>query len=210
MNIFSKDIIKALSEPSDDNKVYSDPENDDHVTYKQLREKCTKDPETGMYLLPLSKPQSPTPTIVEKTYLYTEEQTQNDLADTQIDIPIEGLTGESRTLWDVMNSNLLPDKERQRLMDEYRSGNLTKERMIIIIIEIMEQREIIRNDGPLSCTTIRRRITIEELFSARIIDIELYNLLKEGKRDVRDIMEMTDVKQYLYGTGCVAGVMTDF
>ncbi|KAK0134092.1 Plectin [Merluccius polli] len=209
MNIFSKDIIKALSEPSDDNKVYSDPENDDHVTYKQLREKCTKDPETGMYLLPLSKPQSPTPTVVEKTYLYTEEQTQSDLADTQIDIPIEGLTGESRNLWDVMNSNLLPEKERQRLMDEYRSGNLTKERMIIIIIEIMEQREIIRNDGPLSCTTIRRRITIEELFSARIIDLELYNLLKEGKRDVRDIMEMTDVKQYLYGTGCVAGVMTD-
>ncbi|XP_068586164.1 plectin-like isoform X4 [Cebidichthys violaceus] len=205
-NIFSKEIAKTLSEPSDDNKAFSDPETDENVTYRQLKDKCNRDPETGLYILPLSKPQSPT--VVEKTYLYTEEQTQSDLTDTRIEIPIEGLADKPVNLWEIMNSNLLPEQERQKLMDEYRSGKITKERMIIIIIEIMEQREVIRND-PLSCKTVRRRITIEELYNARIIDLETYNLLKQGKRDIRDIMEMTTVKQYLYGTGCVAGVETD-
>lgn len=205
--IFSKELANTLSEPSDDNKVFSDPETDENVTYKQLKDKCQRDPETGLYLLPLSKPQSPT--VVEKTYLYTEEQIQSELTNTQIDIPIEGFGDKPLSLWDVMNSNLLPEKERQKLIDEYRSGKITKERMIIIIIEIMEQREIIINENPLSCKTIRRRITIEELYNARIIDLEMYKVLKQGKRDIRDIMEMTTVKQYLYGTGCVAGVKTD-
>ncbi|XP_037532385.1 plectin isoform X7 [Nematolebias whitei] len=206
-NIFSKEIAKTLSVASDDNKAFSDPETDENVTYQHLKDKCRKDPDTGLYILPLSKPQSPT--IVEKTYLYTEEQTQSDLTKTQIDIPIEGLADKPMNLWDVMNSNLIPEQERQKLLDEYRAGKITKERMIIIIIEIMEQREIIRHDSPLSYKTIRRRITIEELYNARIIDLETYNLLKQGKRDIRDIMEMTSVKQYLYGTGCVAGVTTD-
>ncbi|XP_055083802.1 plectin-like isoform X2 [Periophthalmus magnuspinnatus] len=205
--MFDQQTAKILSEPYDENKVFSNPENDESVTYKQLKDKCQKDPDTGLYMLPLSKPQSPT--VVEKTYLYTEEQTQSDLSNTQIDIPIEGFSDKPMNLWDIMNSNLLPEQERQRLMDEYRSGKITKERMIIIIIEIMEQREIIRNDAPLSCTTIRRRITIEELYNAQIIDLETYNLLIQGKRDIRDIMELTSVKQYLYGTGCVAGVATD-
>ncbi|XP_029306770.1 plectin isoform X4 [Cottoperca gobio] len=206
-NIFSKEIAKTLSEPSDENKAFSDPETNENATYKQLKDKCLRDPETGLYILPLSKPQSPT--VVEKTYLYTEEQTQSDLTSTKIDIPIEGLADNPMNLWEIMNSNLLPEQERQKLMDRYRSGEITKERMIIIIIEIMEQREVIRNDSPLSCKTIRRRITIEELYNARIINLETYNLLKQGKRDIRDIMEMTSVKQYLYGTGCVAGVTTD-
>ncbi|MED6260658.1 hypothetical protein ATANTOWER_025532 [Ataeniobius toweri] len=206
-NIFSKEVAKTLSESSDDNKPFSDPETDENASYKQLKDKCHRDKDTGLYILPLSKPQSPT--VVEKTYLYTEEQTQSDLTNTQIDIPIEGLADKPMNLWDVMNSNLLPEQERQKLLEEYRSGKITKERMIIIIIEIMEQREIIRNDSPLSYKTIRRMITIEELYSARIIDLETYNLLKQGRRDIRDIMEMTSVKQYLYGTGCVAGVTTD-
>ncbi|KAK5617996.1 hypothetical protein CRENBAI_023629 [Crenichthys baileyi] len=206
-NIFSKEVANTLSESSDDNKPFSDPETDENATYKQLKDKCRRDKDTGLYILPLSKPQSPT--VVEKTYLYTEEQTQSDLTNTQIDIPLEGLADKPMNLWDVMNSNLLPQQERQKLLEEYRSGKITKERMIIIIIEIMEQREIIRTDSPLSYKTIRRMITIEELYSARIIDLETYNLLKQGKRDIRDIMEMTSVKQYLYGTGCVAGVTTD-
>uniref|UniRef100_A0A8C7XFW3 Plectin b n=2 Tax=Oryzias sinensis TaxID=183150 RepID=A0A8C7XFW3_9TELE len=206
-NLFSRETAKTLSEPSEENKAFSDPETDENVTYKQLKDKCQKDKDTGLYILPLSKPQSPT--VVEKTYLYTEEQIQSDLANTQIDIPIEGLSDKPMNLWDVVNSNLLPEQERQRLMDEYRSGKITKERMIIIIIEIMEQREITRNDSPQTYQFIRRRITIEELYNARIIDLETYNLLKQGKRNILDIMEMTSVKQYLYGTGCVAGVTTD-
>ncbi|XP_077577040.1 plectin isoform X8 [Stigmatopora nigra] len=205
--IFSQELANTLSQPSDDNKVFTDPETDENVTYSQLKEKCKRDQDSDMCILPLSKPQSPT--VVEKTYLFTEEQTQSDLSNTEIDIPIEGLTETPTNLWDIVNSNLIPEQQRQKLMDDYRTGNMTKERMIIIIIEIMEQREIIRNANPLACKTMRRLVTIEELYNARIIDLETYNLLKQGKRDIHDIMEMSSVKQYLYGTGCVAGVQTD-
>uniref|UniRef100_A0A8C7HLY5 Plectin-like n=1 Tax=Oncorhynchus kisutch TaxID=8019 RepID=A0A8C7HLY5_ONCKI len=208
-NQYLKEMTHTFSEPSDNNKAFSDPNSDEKVTYKQLKEKCTRDPDSGMNLLPLSKPQAPT--VVEKTYLYTEEQTQNDLTTTKIDLPssLESLAGGSKSLWDIMNSNLLPEQERKKLMEEYRSGSITKERMIIIIIEIMEQREIIRGETVKSCNTIRRRVTIEELYNSRIIDLETFNLLKQDKRNIRDIMEMQSVKQYLFGTGCVAGVMSD-
>ncbi|XP_053489496.1 plectin isoform X3 [Ictalurus furcatus] len=204
---FSKEMASIMAEPSDLNKTFSDPDTDENVTYKQLKDKCMTDPETGLNFLRLSKPQAPT--VVEKTYLYTEEQTQSDLANTQLDLPIEGLAQGSMSLWDVMNSNLLPEEERTKLLDEYRSGKLTKERMIIIIIEIMEQREIIRGENIQSYNVGRRRVTIEELYSARIIDIETFNLLKQEKKTIREIMELQSVKQYLFGTGSIAGVAPD-
>lgn len=202
---FSKQMVSVIAEGSD--KTFSDPDTDANVSYKQLKDKCMTDPETGLNLLRLSKPQAPT--VVEKTYLYTEEQTQSDLSSTPIDLPIEGLAQGSMSLWDVMNSNLLPEEERKKLLDEYRSGNITKERMIIIIIEIMEQREIIRGENIKSCDMGRRRVTIEELYSARIIDIETFNLLKQEKKTIREIMELQSVKQYLFGTGSIAGVAPD-
>uniref|UniRef100_A0A671PUU5 Plectin-like n=1 Tax=Sinocyclocheilus anshuiensis TaxID=1608454 RepID=A0A671PUU5_9TELE len=198
-------VTKQLASSIAESKYFSDPASDESISYKQLKDKCMADPDTGLNLLKLSKPQAPT--VVEKTYLYSEEQTQSDLSNTQIDIPIEGQG--SMSLWDIMNSNLLPEDQRARLLEEYRSGNLTKERMIIIIIEILEQKEIIKEGNTQTGSTRRRQITIEDLYNARIIDLETYNLLKKENKTLRDVMEMQSVKQYLYGTGSVAGVLTD-
>ncbi|KAJ8353993.1 hypothetical protein SKAU_G00215600 [Synaphobranchus kaupii] len=203
----SKQIADTLAEPSDETKAFSDPNTDESVTYKQLKERCMRDPGTGLCFVPLSKPQAPT--VVEKTYLYTEEQTQNDLSTTPVDIPHESFAGQSMSLWDVMNSNLLPEEERLKLLEEYRAGKITKERMIIIIIEIIEQREIIKTERAVTCDMIRRRVTIEELYSARIIDMETYKLLKQEKKTIREVMEMPAVKLYLFGRGSIAGVVAD-
>ncbi|XP_048010070.1 plectin isoform X7 [Megalobrama amblycephala] len=198
-------VTKQLASSIAESKYFSDPASDENISYKQLKDKCMADPDTGLNLLKLSKPQAPT--VVEKTYLYSEEQTQSDLSTTQVDLPIEGQG--SMSLWDVMNSNLLPEEQRAQLLEEYRSGNITKERMIIIIIEILEQREIIKGGNLQTGSTRRRQITIEDIYNARIIDLETYNLLKKEKKTMRDVMEMQSVKQYLYGTGSVAGVVTD-
>ncbi|XP_067305397.1 plectin isoform X3 [Pseudorasbora parva] len=198
-------VTKQLASSIAENKYFSDPASDENISYKQLKDKCMVDPDTGLNLLKLSKPQAPT--VVEKTYLYSEEQTQSDLSTTQVDLPIDGQG--SMSLWDVMNSNLLPEEQRSQLLEEYRSGNITKERMIIIIIEILEQREIIKGGNIQTGSTRRRQITIEDLYNARIIDLETFNLLKKEKKTMRDVMEMQSVKQYLYGTGSVAGVVTD-
>ncbi|XP_071391785.1 plectin a [Centroberyx affinis] len=204
---FSKQMAKSFNEPSGDIKGFSNPNTNERVTYKQLLEKCTRDPNSCLCYLPLSKVEAPAPD--QKSYQYTEEQAQTDLANTQIDIPHESFAGKSMTLWDVMSSNVLPEEERHRLLEQYRSGQITKDRMLIIIIEIIEQRETLKSEQGMSCDVIRRRVTIEELYSARIIDLQTYNLLKQEKMTIREVMEMPSVKQYLFGTGCIAGIMSD-
>ncbi|XP_034017103.1 plectin a isoform X5 [Thalassophryne amazonica] len=204
---FSKQMAKSFSEPSGDIKGFTDPNNNESVTYKELLEKAARDPKSGLCYLPLSKVEAPAPT--EKSYQYTEEQAQTDLANTQIEIPHKSFAGKTMTIWEVMNSNMLPEEERYRLLEQFRLGKITKERMVIIIIEIIEERETLKSEQSMSCDVIRRRITIEELYSARIIDMHTYNLLKQEKLSVLEIMEMPSVKQYLFGTGCIAGVMSD-
>uniref|UniRef100_A0A672GV28 Plectin n=1 Tax=Salarias fasciatus TaxID=181472 RepID=A0A672GV28_SALFA len=203
----SKQMCKSFSEPSGDVKGFTNPSTNESVTYQQLLESCTRDPNTGLCYLPLSKVEAPAP--VEKSYQYSEEQAQTDLANTQIDIPHKSFAGKSMTIWEVMNSNMLPEEERRRLMEQYRLGQITKERMLIIIIEIIEQRETLQPEQSMSCDVIRRRVTIEELYSARIIDLQTYNLLKQEKMTIREVMEMPSVKQHLFGTGCIAGIMSD-
>ncbi|XP_067468414.1 plectin a isoform X10 [Thunnus thynnus] len=204
---FSKQMAKSFNEPSGDIKCFTNPNNNKNVTYKQLLEKCVRDPNSGLCYLSLSKVETPAP--LEKSYQYTEEQAQTDLANTQIEIPHKSFAGKSLTIWEVMNSNMLPEEERRRLMEQYRLGQITKERMLIIIIEIVEQRETLKSEQSMSCDVIRRRVTIEELYSARIIDLHSYNLLKQEKMSIREVMEMPSVKQYLFGTGCIAGIMSD-
>ncbi|KAA8586221.1 hypothetical protein FQN60_007790, partial [Etheostoma spectabile] len=203
----SKQMSKSFIEPSGDVKGFTNPNTNERVTYKQLVEKCVRDPNSGLCYLPLSKVEAPAP--VEKSYQYTEQQAQTDLANTQIEIPHKSFAGKTLTIWEVMNSNMLPEEERRRLMEQYRSGQISKDRMLIIIIEIIEQRETLKSEQSMSCDVIRRRITIEELYSARIIDLHTYNLLKQEKMNIREVMEMPSVKQYLFGTGCIAGVMSD-
>ncbi|XP_058475646.1 plectin a isoform X4 [Solea solea] len=204
---FSKQMAKSFNEPSGDIKGFTDPNTNESATYKQLLGKCTRDPSSGLCYLPLTKVEAPAP--VEKSYQCTEEQAQTELANTQIEIPHKSFAGQSMSIWEVMNSNMLPEKERQRLMEQFRLGQITKDRMLIIIIEIIEQREILKVDQSMSCDVIRRRVTIEELYSARIIDLHTYNLLKQEKMSIREVMEMTSVKQYLFGTGTIAGIMSD-
>ncbi|XP_039675161.1 plectin a isoform X2 [Perca fluviatilis] len=203
----SKQMSKSFNEPSGDVKGFTNPNTNESVTYKQLVEKCLRDPNSGLCYLPLSKVEAPAP--VDKSYQYTEEQAQTDLANTQIEIPHKSFAGKTLTIWEVMNSNMLPEEERRRLMEQYRSGQITKERMLIIIVEIIEQRETLKSEQSMSCDVIRRRITIEELYSARIIDLHTYNLLKQEKMNIREVMEMPSVRQYLFGTGCIAGVISD-
>lgn len=204
---FSKQMAKSFNEPAGDVKCFINPNSNESATYKQLLEKCVRDPNSGLCYLPLSQVETPAP--VEKSYQYTEEQAQTDLANTQIEIPHKSFAGKSTTIWEIMNSNMLPEAEKRRLMEQYRLGQITKERMLFIIIEIFEHREPIQPDQGMSCDVIRRRVTIEELYSARIIDLQIYNLLKQEKMTMREVMEMPSVKRYLFGSGCIAGIMSD-
>ncbi|XP_068033392.1 plectin [Anomalospiza imberbis] len=201
---FDEEMNRTLSDPSDDTKGFFDPNTQENLTYVQLKERCIEDPETGLYLLPLREPEKPK--VVETTHMYTEAETRKVFEETQVDIPVGSRAGSSMSLWDVMHSDLLPEEQRKHLMEEFQSGRVSKERMIIIIIEIIEKTEIIRQQNLTSYDYVRRRITAEDLYEARIISQDIYNLLKQGSKTFRELLDVETVWKYLYGSGCVAGI----
>ncbi|XP_063087307.1 plectin isoform X28 [Cavia porcellus] len=202
---FDEEMNRILADPSDDTKGFFDPNTHENLTYLQLLERCVEDPETGLRLLPLKEAEKPE--VVETTQVYTEEETRRAFEETQIDIPGGGSHGGSTmSLWEVMQSDLIPEEQRTRLMADFQAGRVTKERMIIIIIEIIEKTEIIRQQNLASYDYVRRRLTAEDLYEARIISLESYNLLREGTKSLREVLEAESAWHYLYGTGSVAGV----
>ncbi|XP_065759542.1 plectin isoform X16 [Muntiacus reevesi] len=202
---FDEEMNRILQDPSDDTKGFFDPNTHENLTYRQLMERCVEDPETGLQLLPLKGPEKAE--VVETTRVYTEEETRRAFEETQIDIPGGGSHGGSTmSLWEVMQSDLIPEEQRAQLMADFQAGRVTKERMIIIIIEIIEKTEIVRQQNLASYDYVRRRLTAEDLYEARVISRESYSLLREGTRSLREVLEAESAWRYLYGTGCVAGV----
>ncbi|XP_068861788.1 plectin-like isoform X8 [Aphelocoma coerulescens] len=201
---FDEEMNQTLSDPTDDTKGFFDPNTQENLTYVQLKERCIEDPETGLYLLPLREPEKPK--VVETTHMYTEAETRKVFEETQVDIPVGSRAGSSMSLWEIMHSDLLPEEQRKHLMEEFQSGRVSKERMIIIIIEIIEKTEIIRQQNLTSYDYVRRRITAEDLYEAKIISQDIYNLLKQGSKTFRELLDVETVWKYLYGSGCVAGI----
>ncbi|XP_077349547.1 plectin isoform X5 [Lithobates pipiens] len=200
---FDETMNKILSDPTDDTKGFFDPNTHENLTYLQLKERCIKDPETGLNLLTLKKVEKP---AAEASKAFTEEETKKVFEETTVDIPSGSMAGSSMTIWELMQSDLLPKEERDRLMEEFRAGRLSKDRMIIIIIEIIEKTEIIRQQELYSYDFIRRRITSEELYESKLITLEIYTMLKQGTKTIQEIIQIESVWRYLYGTGCVAGL----
>ncbi|XP_053516946.1 plectin isoform X19 [Artibeus jamaicensis] len=202
---FDEEMNRVLADPSDDTKGFFDPNTHENLTYLQLLERCVEDPETGLRLLPLKGAEKEE--VVETTQVYTEEETRRAFEETQIDIPSGGSQGSSTmSLWEVMQSDLIPEEQRAQLMADFKAGRVTKERMIIIIIEIIEKTEIIRQQNLASYDYVRRRLTAEDLYEARILSRETYSLLREGTKSLREVLEAESAWRYLYGTGCVAGI----
>uniref|UniRef100_A0A673VIB2 Plectin n=1 Tax=Suricata suricatta TaxID=37032 RepID=A0A673VIB2_SURSU len=160
---------------------------------------------TGLRLLPLRGAEEAE--VVATTQVYTEEETRRAFEETQIDIPGSGdRGGATMSLWEVMQSDLIPEEQRTRLMADFQAGRVTKERMIIIIIEIIEKTETVRQQSLAPHGCVRRRLTAEDLYEARIISRETYGLLREGTKSLREVLEAEPASRYLLGTGCVAGV----
>ncbi|XP_054983028.1 plectin isoform X19 [Sorex araneus] len=203
---FDEEMSRVLADTSDDTKGFFDPNTHENLTYLQLLERCVEDPETGLRLLPLKGAEQAE--VLETTQVYSEEETRRAFEETQIDIPgAAGSQGSSTmSLWEVMQSDLIPKEQRAQLMADFQAGRVTKERMIIIIIEIIEKTEIIRQQNLASYDYVRRRLTAEDLYEARIISRETYDLLRAGTKSLREVLEAESAWRFLYGTGCVAGI----
>ncbi|XP_028919848.1 plectin isoform X5 [Ornithorhynchus anatinus] len=201
-----EELAAALADPADEARGFFDPNTRERLAYRRLLERCVSDPETGLRLLPLRGPEQGPEGAEGTAPVFTEEETRKAFEETRIDLPGGGGSSSSMSLWEVMQSDLIPAEQRERLLEDYRAGKVTKERMIIIIIEIIEKTEIIRQQNLHSYDYVRRRLTAEDLYEARVVSPEALGLLRDGTKTLQEILEAEGAWRYLYGTGCVAGV----
>ncbi|XP_037120634.1 epiplakin [Syngnathus acus] len=222
---FDEEMNQILSDPDDDTKGFFDPNTQENLTYLQLVERCITDPITGLSLL----------VIVKKGefYFFVDEATKVVLKSTTTNKAGGKYQGTTVTLWDLLYSRYITEEKRRQLVQQFKSGAITIERFLEIIVMIIQQqtttttssstitcqipeRNIDCNTTKTTITTtvteaetfhgIRKDVSATELLESKIIDENLYKELNAGTITVEEVSEMDSVRRYLEGTNCIAGV----
>ncbi|KAM9340496.1 epiplakin [Symphorus nematophorus] len=225
---FDEEMNQILSDPDDDTKGFFDPNTKENLTYLQLVERCVKDPITGLYLL----------SIVKKGefYFFVDEATKLILKSTTTTRAGGKYQGSTVSLWDLLYSKYITEEKRRELVQQYKSGSITIDRFMEIILTIIQKQTTTTSSSSIvtcqppetkvdSSTTkttittttteinevktfhgIRKDVTATELLESKIIDEDLYKDLSAGKVTVTEVSEMESVHKYLEGTNSIAGV----
>ncbi|XP_049606032.1 epiplakin [Syngnathus scovelli] len=220
---FDEEMNQILSDPDDDTKGFFDPNTQENLTYLQLVERCITDPITGLSLL----------VIVKKGefYFFVDEATKLILKSRTTTKAGGKYQGTMVSLWDLLYSRYITEEKRRELVQQYKSGAITIERFLEIILMIIQQqtttssstitcqipeRNIDSSTTKTTITTtltetetfhgIRKDVSATELLESKIIDENLYKELNAGTITVEEVSEMDSVRRYLEGTNCIAGV----
>uniref|UniRef100_A0A8B9ES03 Epiplakin 1 n=1 Tax=Anser cygnoides TaxID=8845 RepID=A0A8B9ES03_ANSCY len=192
------DTFLVLSDPDHGSKGFIDPNTNEKISYSQLLERCSKDRDTGLYLLQVMEK--------EDDYFYIDEQTKQALISTKVQVSVGKYKGNELSLWELLCSEYITEEKRKELVKKYKeeSHNIIQ-RIIDTILNIIKEKEEDRSD--VWFQGIRQQITASELLSAEIITEETMQKLQEGKETAQEIAQMDNVRRYLEGTGSIAGVL---
>ncbi|XP_061615398.1 epiplakin [Phyllopteryx taeniolatus] len=222
---FDEEMNQILSDPDDDTKGFFDPNTQENLTYLQLIERCVTDPNTGLNLL----------SIVKKGefYFYVDEATKLTLKSKTTTRAGGKYHGTTVSLWDLLYSRYITEEKRRELVQQYKSGAITIERFLeIILIITQQQTTTTTTSSVITCQTpetkvdsstaettitttvtetgsfhgIRKDVSATELLQSKIITEDLYEDLNAGTITVKEVSEMDSVRRYLEGTNCIAGV----
>ncbi|XP_055075047.2 epiplakin [Misgurnus anguillicaudatus] len=211
---FDEEMNRILSDPDDDTKGFFDPNTQENLTYLQLVERCIKDPNTGLSLL----------VIVKKGeyYFFIDEQTKNILKSTTTNKAGGKFQGQLVSLWDLIYSEYISEEKRRDLIQQFKSGTISIEKLMEIILTLISQQSEtystnIKTTITTTATTtetdentnfqgIRKGVSADEMLKSKIITKEIYDELTSGKISVNRVSEMESVRKYLQGTNSIAGV----
>uniref|UniRef100_A0A672GDN5 Epiplakin 1 n=1 Tax=Salarias fasciatus TaxID=181472 RepID=A0A672GDN5_SALFA len=128
---FDEEMNKILSDADDDTKGFFDPNTKENLTYLQLVERCITDPITGLSLL----------VIVNKgeLYFFVDEATKHILKSKTTTRAGGEYQGATVSLWDLLYSRYVAEEKRQDLVKQFKSGAITIERFLEIILTIIQQ-----------------------------------------------------------------------
>ncbi|XP_029919258.1 epiplakin [Myripristis murdjan] len=199
---FDSELNQILSDPSDDTKGFFNPNTQENLTYMEMLDRCIKDKETGLFLLPLNE-KAKAREIKEK--IHTDTEIKQEFEKTAVNISMGRYSGKSVSLWELIHSGYFTQDQRLELIEKYRTGKITTHSITTLVISTITKLEQSEN-----CRTtmgLRKPVSAQQLLDSDIIDANTFNSVKEGKLTFESVMECESVKGYLKGTGSIAGIL---
>ncbi|XP_007954312.2 epiplakin [Orycteropus afer afer] len=188
---FDRALNLVLSDPSDDTKGFFDPNTHENLTYLQLLERCVRDPDTGLCLLPLSSVQ---PQLVDSA---TRQAFQGQL----LSVQYGRFRGQRVSLWELVNSEYICEDQRRQLLREFRLRKMTLEQ-VTSLLQTESQRW-----AEVMLPTLRGCVPAYELLEAGIIDEALLGRVLSGAVSPKVLLEVDTVRRCLRGSGALGGVL---
>ncbi|KFV64786.1 Plectin, partial [Dryobates pubescens] len=193
---YDEDLNQTLSRVDDTTRVFFDPNTKEKVTYQQLKDRCIRDAESGLWLLPLS----------EEATFCVDEQTMEVLKSVTVCVNIGRFKGQTVSVWDLLNSEYFTDSKRRELVQRFKEENTEVLREIVTIVTtIIEETEA--RGRKFAFQGLRKRVSASDLFQSQLIDKKTLDELNQGKKTVKEVTEMESVRRYLEGSNFIAGVL---
>ncbi|NXC22519.1 EPIPL protein, partial [Corythaeola cristata] len=194
---FDQEMNQILSDPTDDTKGFFDPNTHENLTYMQLLERCVQDAETGLYMLQ----------VVQEggKYFYIDEVTKQVLHSKPLAVKVGKFKDQTVSIWEILCSHYISEQKRKELVMQYKCKTLTLEDLIALILKIIEDTE--QRAEALKVKGLRGDVSVSELFNSEIIDKKTLDQLQDGSLTLAGLTKRDTIKQYLDGTGCIAGVL---
>ncbi|XP_078391989.1 epiplakin-like [Cetorhinus maximus] len=194
--LFDEEMNNILADPSDDTKGFFDPNTKENLTYLQLMERCTTEPETELCLLCL------------RDLHYINNQTTTAFQKATFSITKGKFQGRTMSIWEFLNTDYITDTKRREIIQGFSSKKITIEQIITILITIIEEMES-RTQTDITVDGLRKKISLQELLQSEVIDIPIFEEIRTGKKSVADLQSMISVRKYLQGEGSIAGILLE-
>ncbi|NXT76576.1 PLEC protein, partial [Zapornia atra] len=193
---YDEDLNQTLSQLNDSTKVFFDPNTKENVTYQQLKDRCIREAESGLWLLPLS----------EEATFCVDEQTMEVLKSVTVCVHVGRFKGQTVSIWDLLNSEYLSDSKRRELVQRYQEENKeVLHEITTVITTIIKETET--QGKKFGFKGLRKRVSASDLFQSQLIDKKTLDELNQGKKTVKEVTEMDSVRRYLEGSNFIAGVL---
>ncbi|XP_071437985.1 epiplakin [Pithys albifrons albifrons] len=193
---YDEDMNQTLSQLDDSTKVFFDPNTKENVTYQQLKERCVRDAESGLWLLPLS----------ENAMFCVDEQTMEVLKSVSVCVNVGRFKGQTVSVWDLLNSEYFSDNKRRELVQKYKDEKTeVLQEITTIITTVIQETEA--QGKKFAFKGLRKRVSASDLFQSQLIDKKTLDELNQGKKTVKEVTEMESVRRYLEGSNFIAGVL---
>ncbi|XP_077046237.1 epiplakin-like [Agelaius phoeniceus] len=193
---YDEDLNQTLSQLDDSTKSFFDPNTKENVTYQQLKDRCVRDAESGLWLLPLS----------ENAMFCVDEQTMKVLKSVTVCVNVGRFKGQTVSVWDLLNSEYFSDSQRRELVQKYKDEKAeVLQEITTIITTIIQETEA--KGKKFAFKGLRKRVSASDLFQSQLIDKKTLDELNQGKKTVKEVTEMESVRRYLEGSNFIAGVL---